>query len=147
MVAAFAVVTAIFGRVAPVKVLDSIVATPEVAPGGTFSLHRRVKWQRSDCTDVKISADIIDALAPAGYHHAMKSIDLGAPRPEITDIGREWQIPFGMPWGEATYRAYLQFECFPFYGLWPIEIALPELKFMVIQPHPETSDDMPRVAR
>jgi hypothetical protein len=122
----------VLGRLAPVKVIDSTVATPLVVPGGTFALHRHVAWLRSDCTDVRISAEVIDSLAPAGYHHAMQSIDLGAPRPDITDTGREWQIPFQMPWGEATYRAYLAFECFPFYGLWPIEVALPELKFTVV---------------
>jgi len=125
------VALAFLGRMTPIKVLQSETTTPQVTRGGVFTVERQVKWLRPDCVNVRITAEFIDSLAPVGFSHNMPTIDLGFPRYEL-NTSRDWQVPLNMPWGEATYKSTLVFECFPFYGAWPITVELPPLKFAVV---------------
>lgn len=116
----------------PIDVLESSV-TPEVEQGGFIVVERTVKWHRSDCRSFTTQAEFIDSLKPPRAH--------ANPVPQrYGDLyGRshfqtEWQVAFTMPWGPATFHNRLSFDCFPFYGLMPVVVDLPELRFHVSPP-------------
>jgi hypothetical protein len=119
---------AVWSRTPPIDLVNSVVETPMVPPGGMLVVGRKVKWLRSDCTEVFISASLIDTR---GFIHPIDAKFLGVPV-MTSDTRREWPVPWTMPTGDAIYRAQITFHCPPFFGTWPIVIRLPEIKFMVM---------------
>ncbi len=132
------------GRLPPVKVLGIVPQTSQVKPGDYFVVDQQVKWIRFDCINVTITADFVDALK---YHHNTAIIDVGSPHYSQDHILREWQVPFTMPWGQTTYKSTVTFQCFPFYGTWPISINLPDVEFTVIPPVSTVSPAVPPVKK
>ena len=117
----------VWSRIPPVEVVGSHVSTPVVDRGGYLDVDRQLSWLRSDCNKEYVTAVIVDSL---GYNHTMDARFLGAPSLSARSR-REWQVPYTMPQGDATYRSKINFHCPPFFGAWPIEVSLPDLKFTV----------------
>ena len=119
-----------WGRTPPMTVVSNSIHTPQVQPGGTLTVTRKVEWLRPDCRDAVMTAEFVDSM---GFHHLMSANDLGKPYTDSMSIQSDWPIPFTMPWGKATYRSRLSFSCFPFDRWWPIEVDLPDLTFQVVE--------------
>lgn len=129
-----AAVILIWGRAAPSRIIASHI-TPTVKPGETITVTRHIQWLRSDCRWLYVTGDLIDSM---GFHHTFAKKFLGRPV-GVAYYQREWPVPFTMPWGKSTFRSTVSFGCFPFYGLWPIELWQPELYFHVIPPTKDVS--------
>jgi hypothetical protein len=116
-----------WSRIPPVEVIDSHVSTPIVERGGFFDVDRTLVWLRRDCEKEYVTSMIVDSL---GFNHMMEAKFLGAPSLSAKSR-REWQVPYTMPQGAATYRSKISFYCQPFFSIWPIEVSMPDLRFMV----------------
>lgn len=119
-----------WSRMDPLIVLDSEMLTPRVERLGWVSVRREVHWIRWDCTDIRLSADLVDSVKE---HHPRFSVDApgSAPRPQGSATNSDWQVPLSMAWGKAEYHGYLDFSCAPFFNLWPIRMSLPIMRFEV----------------
>ena len=120
----------ILGRLPPVTVLTSDLKNDTVAPGGLLEESHTVRWNRTDCISVTVTADLIDAL---GYMHTFASKTLGLTR-RPTMTAREWFVPMTMPPGRTIYQGRLSLSCFPYFSVWPIVVEAHPLTFTVVQP-------------
>jgi hypothetical protein len=119
-------VLAAWGRVEPFEVWTSDAVTPQVKRMGTLVVQRRLRWVRGVCSEMKLSAQLIDSL---GNPHALAVEEFGA---GSDSTSREIRIPLAMPYGKARYEATATVSCFPFYWAWPVAVQLPSIPFEVI---------------
>ena len=126
-----------WGRTPPVEVLESEIVTPKVAPGGFFTIDRKLRSLRSDCWGAEVDGWLWDSLVPP-HPHSLGTVYLGQSELARRGSNRAWQVPFAMPLGKACYVSRVIFSCFPFYSLWPIEMTLSdgEQCFEIVPPGP-----------
>lgn len=119
-------------RAEPIEALHNEI-TSDVRPGGFVVVQRTVRWLRSDCRGFISQAQFVDSLKPPRVHANPIPLRFGDLYGR-THFRTEWQVAFTMPWGRAIFQNRLSFGCFPFYGLWPVVVDLPDLPFQVMPP-------------
>lgn len=111
----------------PVATITTEV-TPQAAIGGKLTESSIIVKKRDDCI-VTVKATMIDA-------QTVKKELAPIPPFSLRDKGevfvqREYPVPFGMAWGEATLQVERTYYCWPFYEKWPIVRSHPPLHFTV----------------
>ena len=125
------VILVALSRVPPFDVLDNAI-TEHVQAGGFVQVKRDVRWNRPDCIGFTADVQIRDNRIPP-RDHVIPKLRYGNLYPQRY-FDTQWQVEYGQPWGINTFRNELNFSCFPFYGLWPVRLRLPDLQFHVSPP-------------
>lgn len=121
------VLLAVWGRMSPI-IVDSSVAIPQnLDPGEMVEIERTVRVTRRDCFAGEVDAQLVDS------HKVIRPLDRVQARntPVSGTSGSKWMLPDTMPPGASTYRATISYDCFPFFGAWPVRVVMPEVYFWV----------------
>lgn len=127
---AFVVASLVWSGQPPMVVLGSTIEPVSVSPGGVVHVERIVKRARPDCGTGTLTVTMIDS------HRVMRVMEpvpapSGTRPPAHGVVGSSWPVPETMPAGETVFRSTARFACYPFYAMWPTEVALPDLVFYV----------------
>ena len=122
----------ITSRSPPVTIHAGELNVTTLSRGESFRVHRQVEWQRHDCGGKDLmTTELIDSY---GFRHLYPTVrgSLREGTGIIEVVGRERTIPRWFATGPAIYQVTrLEFHCFPFYSLWPLTLAVPQLYFVV----------------
>lgn len=121
------VMLSVWGRLAPI-IVDASAAVPStVNAGDMIEIERQVRVTRGDCFAGEVNAQLVDS------HKVIRPLDRVQARnaPVSGTSGSKWMVPDTMPPGASTYRATISYDCFPFFGVWPVSVVMPEVYFWV----------------
>ena len=126
-----AMFSVVWGRTPPIEVTSSRLVPETVAPGSAIHIERMIRRVRPGCGRGVVTVTLVDSHRVI---HRMEPLPAPSGRPPADGVvGATWPIPDTMPEGESIFRSFVTFSCYPFFGLWPVTVSLPDEGFVVQQ--------------